>query len=108
MTFAVNKNAEKEILFNMAVHRLLTSQPMNFWAYDPMKLTPIRFILKIVRLKTQNLYHVMIWPGYLSRYSDWLRAGRRRGRSLSSGGVKNFLFSMLFSQALGPTQPSIQ
>jgi hypothetical protein len=24
-------------------------------------------------------------PGYLSRYSDWLRAGRPRGRSLSPG-----------------------
>jgi hypothetical protein len=29
-------------------------------------------------------------PRQLSRYSDWLRAGRRRGRSSSPGRVKNF------------------
>jgi hypothetical protein len=27
----------------------------------------------------------------MSRYSDWLGAGRPRGRSLSPGGGKNFL-----------------
>jgi hypothetical protein len=32
-------------------------------------------------------------PGYHSRYSDWLRDGRQRGRSWSPGKVKNFLFS---------------
>jgi hypothetical protein len=29
--------------------------------------------------------------GWRSRYSDWLRAGRQRGRSSSPGKVKNFL-----------------
>jgi hypothetical protein len=46
--------------------------------------------------------------GGTSRYSDWLRAGRRRGRSSSSGKVKNFLFSTLSRPALGSTQPSNQ
>jgi hypothetical protein len=47
-------------------------------------------------------------PGELSRYSDWLQAGRPRGRSSSPGGGKNFHFSMLSTPALGPTQPPIQ
>jgi hypothetical protein len=38
-----------------------------------------------------------------SRYSDWLRAGRLRGRSSSPGRVKNFLFSTSSRPALGPT-----
>jgi hypothetical protein len=46
-------------------------------------------------------------PGQ-SRYSDWLRAGRPRGRSSSPGEVKNFHFSMSSGPALGFTQPPIQ
>jgi hypothetical protein len=44
----------------------------------------------------------------LSRYSDCLRAGRRRGRSSSPGRVKNFHFSTSSRPALGPTQSPIQ
>jgi hypothetical protein len=33
-------------------------------------------------------------PGYRSRYSDWLRAGRLRGRSSSPDTIKNFLYSI--------------
>jgi hypothetical protein len=43
-----------------------------------------------------------------SRYSDWLRAGRPRGRSSSPGRVKNFHFSMSSRPALGSTQPPIE
>jgi hypothetical protein len=43
-----------------------------------------------------------------SRDSDWLRAGRPRGRSSSPGRVKNFLFSTSSRRALGSTQPPIQ
>jgi hypothetical protein len=43
-----------------------------------------------------------------SRYSDWLRAGRPRGRSSCPGRVKNFLFSASSRLALGSTQPPIQ
>jgi hypothetical protein len=43
-----------------------------------------------------------------SRYSDWLRAGRPRGRSSSPGRGKIFLFSTLSRPVLGPTQPLIQ
>jgi hypothetical protein len=42
------------------------------------------------------------------RYSDWLRAGRPRGRSSSSGRVKNLLFSTSFRPALGSNHPPIQ
>jgi hypothetical protein len=47
-------------------------------------------------------------PRHLSRYSDWLLAGRPRGRSSSPGGSKNFNFSMWSRPALRPTQPPIQ
>jgi hypothetical protein len=45
---------------------------------------------------------------YPSRYSDWLRAGRQRGRTSSPGMVKNCLFSTSSSSALRPTQPPSQ
>jgi hypothetical protein len=40
--------------------------------------------------------------------TDWLWTGRRRGRSSSSGRVKNFLFSKSSRPAVGSTQPPIQ
>jgi hypothetical protein len=40
--------------------------------------------------------------------SVWLRAGRPKGRSSSSGRVKNFLFSTSSRPALGSTKPTIQ
>jgi hypothetical protein len=45
-------------------------------------------------------------PGWRSRYSDWLRAGRPRGLSSNPGRVKNFLFSTSSRPVLGPTQAS--
>jgi hypothetical protein len=51
---------------------------------------------------------IIIITQYRSRYSDWLRAGRPRGRSSSPGGVKNFLFYTSSRPVLGPTQPPIQ
>jgi hypothetical protein len=47
-------------------------------------------------------------PGELNRYSDWLQAGRRWGRSSSPGRIKNFLFSTSSRPVLGWTQPPIQ
>jgi hypothetical protein len=44
----------------------------------------------------------------LDRYSGRLRAGRPRGRSLSFGRVKNFIFYTSSRQALGSTKPPIQ
>jgi hypothetical protein len=45
---------------------------------------------------------------YENRDSDWLRAGRPRGRSSSPGRVKNFLFSASSRPDLGFTQTPIQ
>jgi hypothetical protein len=42
-----------------------------------------------------------------SRYSGWLRAGRRRGWSSIPGRVKIFLLSTSCRPVLGPTQPPI-
>jgi hypothetical protein len=54
----------------------------------------------------QMMLSYMEEMGWLSRYSDWLRAGRPRGRSSSPGGVKNFLFSTSPHRFSGPTQSS--
>jgi hypothetical protein len=43
-----------------------------------------------------------------SWYTNWLLAGRLRGRSSSPGGVKNFYSSMSSRPALRFTQPPIQ
>jgi hypothetical protein len=48
------------------------------------------------------------WAGMLSRYSDWLRAERRRVRSMSPDRFKNVPFSTSSTPALGSTQPPIQ
>jgi hypothetical protein len=45
---------------------------------------------------------------YTCRYSDGLPAERPRGRSLSPGKGKDFLFSTSSRPVLGPTQPPIQ
>jgi hypothetical protein len=47
-------------------------------------------------------------PGWRSRHSDWLRAGRPRGRSSSPGRVKNFHFSASSRPVVGSTQPSVE
>jgi hypothetical protein len=47
-------------------------------------------------------------PEQLSRYSNWLWAGRPRSRSLSPGRIKNLLFSKSSRPALGPIQPTIK
>jgi hypothetical protein len=47
-------------------------------------------------------------PRKHSRYSDWLRARRPRGRISSPSGVKNFLYSTSSRPALGSTQPPIR
>jgi hypothetical protein len=47
-------------------------------------------------------------PGWRSRYSDWLQAGRPRGHSKSPGRVKNFLCFTSSRPALRPTQPPTQ
>jgi hypothetical protein len=43
-----------------------------------------------------------------NRYSDWLQAGRPRGRSLSPDRGKIFLFSTLLKPILGPVHSPIQ
>jgi hypothetical protein len=46
---------------------------------------------------------LLLEPGLLSRYSDWLRAGRRRGRSSSPDRVKNFFSPNLPARLWGPS-----
>jgi hypothetical protein len=58
--------------------------------------------VSVQRLCERNL------PEAIVLTTDWLRAGRPRGRSLSPGRGKNFLFPTLFRPVLGPTQPPIQ
>jgi hypothetical protein len=51
---------------------------------------------------------LLVEPEELSRYSDWLRAGRLKGRSSSPSRGKNFDFSKSSRKALKSTQPPIQ
>jgi hypothetical protein len=66
----------------------------------------IKFSLKRIKLEvTSDMKlneQVNIW------YSDWIRARRPRGRSSSSGRVKNFLYSTSSREDLGPTQSLIK
>jgi hypothetical protein len=57
----------------------------------------------LARFSFNGLHIVIKSRGKRSRYRDWLRAGRPRGRS--SGGGKNFYFSMSSRPALG-VQPT--
>jgi hypothetical protein len=66
---------------------------------------------------TQSIYFkfLFIWklrrttePRWSSRYSDWLRTGRLRGPSSSSGRINNFHFSISSRPTLRPVLPLIQ
>jgi hypothetical protein len=46
--------------------------------------------------------------GSVSRYSDWIQAGRSRGRSSGPSRVKNFRYSISSRPALGSNQLPIQ
>jgi hypothetical protein len=58
--------------------------------------------LKMSHMYIRSPYCRCMESGQLSQYSDWLRAGRPRAWSSSPGKVKNFLFSTLFREVLGP------
>jgi hypothetical protein len=47
-------------------------------------------------------------PGWRSRYTDWLRAGRPRVWNSSPGSIKTFLFSTSSRPTLGRIEPPIQ
>jgi hypothetical protein len=65
--------------------------------------------IRSCRLLKEHLM-IMYYPSRfrvaMSRYSEWLRDGRPKGRSSSPGKVKNFLFSASFRLVLGSHQPS--
>jgi hypothetical protein len=70
---------------------------------------PLKSLYTFQMKYNKNSAHYMkTHPEQLSRYSDWLRDGRPRGRSSRPGKVKNFLFSTSSRPALRPTQPPIQ
>jgi hypothetical protein len=67
--------------------------------------------LQSVLMLTTNfskMYYTRSAAGIRSRYSEWLWAGRLRGRGSSPGKVKNFLPSTSSRPVLGSTQPPIQ
>jgi hypothetical protein len=63
---------------------------------------------RVCLYKINILQHKNKELGRRSRCSDWLRAGRLRGRSSSPGRVKNFLFLTSSAPPMGPTQSPIQ
>jgi hypothetical protein len=61
--------------------------------------------ISLKRIKLEVMSDVEVNEQANIRYSNWLRAGRPRRRSSSSGGVKNFLYYMPSRADLEPTQP---
>jgi hypothetical protein len=89
----------------------------TLWLMSLFRLQYFKFYLHQLSIPTPRNYFspFPLWHysrgryiDYASRYSDWLRAGRRRGQSSSPGRVKNFLFSKSSRPALLCTQPPIQ
>jgi hypothetical protein len=76
-----------------------------FFSVYHLRLLPLIILLFQHEKKLSNKVYIASnerWePGLLSRYSDWLRAGRQRGRSSSPGGVKNLHFAMSSRSTLG-------
>jgi hypothetical protein len=83
-------------------HRRVFSSPLSPEAYE---IT----LLCLDAAPTSRIVWVFMRPVlYQRRYSDWLRAGRQRGRSSIAGKIKNFLSSTSFRPALGSTEPPLQ
>jgi hypothetical protein len=64
--------------------------------------------LAIIPLAPKFLMSIKVWTLWGSRYSDWLRAGRPRGRSLNPNSIKKCIFYTSSTPALGLTKPRIQ
>jgi hypothetical protein len=58
---------------------------------------------RITRCEKKYIMLFQKYTFYRSRYSDWLRNGRLRGRSSSPGTVKNFLHVVQTSSEVHPT-----
>jgi hypothetical protein len=111
---------ETEVHNEMAVHYLHSRCPFRctqflHWTGSQVNdnMTATRLFRFSVNTVLRFLFYLWYWlygvePGWLSRYSECLRAGRQRDLSSSLGSVKNFLFSRSCRPALGPTQPPIQ
>jgi hypothetical protein len=103
MTSLVRTDVSGEMLIGVAGQTV----DLHLNAFD------IRFISYCQFMNNQNFrYNLLTMFANVSptcsRYSDWLRARRPRGRIPSPGRVKNFLFSTSSRPALGSTQPPIQ
>jgi hypothetical protein len=73
---------------------------LTSWATISFRNNSVPCSHSVLRVKRRELAQ--------NRYSDWLRAGRPRGRSSSPKGGKNFRFSTSSRLVLGSTQPPIQ
>jgi hypothetical protein len=87
-------------------------RPLPF-AFFPVHFLPLIAYFDAIHIKYEALNASLNKSLYCneeprSMYSNWLRGGRPRGRSSSSGRVKNFFFSTSSRPALGLTQPPIQ
>jgi hypothetical protein len=63
---------------------------------------------KKLSVRMEKKYNLLFYCSCRSRYSDWLRTGRPRGRSWSPGGGKNILFYPSSRPSLGFTKSPVQ
>jgi hypothetical protein len=79
-----------------------------FWQFVPALPRSRTVGSHITRQCSVSSLELEAEPRHLSRYSDWLRAGRPRARSLIPGGVRNFYSCLSFGPALRPTQAPVE
>jgi hypothetical protein len=75
--------------------------------YQSLYMESSTNFLNHTHLNIKN-YFILALLRWFPSTKYWLRAGRQKGRSSSSGRVKNFLSSMSSRPALWSTQPPLQ
>jgi hypothetical protein len=84
-----------------AYHLMKTALSLTNQEMSEVSITPFHRLSNIAFSIERELWQ-------RSRHSGWLWAGRPRGRSLSTGEDKHFLFSKLSRPTLKPTLPPVQ